>query len=123
MGEGGGGAWTIISGSCHPTQVVDGQCMRSSGWHLVRTAKTRNLIGIFFCCSWFSSAMLATMSDEDLGPKDPKKTEETPGSEILTGVPAKALEELEERLVKRILSRVAPDNPGEGPSKRMEKGE
>ena len=63
------------------------------------------------------------MSDEDSGPKDPKKTEETLGSEILAGVPAKALEELEERLVKRILSRVAPDDPGEGPSKRMEKGE
>ena len=38
----------------------------------------------------------------------------------VVGVPAKALEELEERLVKRILSRMAP---GEGTSEQAKKGE
>ena len=62
------------------------------------------------------------MSDHDSDPKDPKP-KDPKDSELTTGVSAKALEEMEERLVKRILSRVAPDDPGEGSSKQMEKGE
>ena len=65
------------------------------------------------------------MNDHDSEPKDPKPKDlkDGPESELTAGVSAKALEELEERLVKRILSRVAPDDPGEGSSKQMEKGE
>ena len=62
------------------------------------------------------------MSDHDSDPKGPKP-KDPKDSELTTGVSAKALEEMEERLVKRILSHVTPDDPGEGSSKQMEKGE
>ena len=45
------------------------------------------------------------------------------GEELETArLSAKALEELEERLVNKILSRVSSEDPGEGSSKQTEKG-
>ena len=60
------------------------------------------------------------MSDDEAVGKGPKKTVE----ELETaGLSTKMLEELEEQLVKKILSHVSPDNPGEGSSKQTEQGE
>ena len=54
--------------------------------------------------------------DEGAGKKTGEESE-------TAGLSAKALEELEERLVKKILSQVSSDDPGEGSSKQTEKGE
>ena len=59
----------------------------------------------------------AMCNDEGAGKKTGEESE-------TAGLSAKALEELEERLlVKKILSRVSSDDPGEGSSKQTEKGE
>ena len=64
------------------------------------------------------------MSNDSLKPKSGLKgDEEESESGAMEGVSAKALEELEERLVKRILSRVAPSDPGEGTSEQAKKSE
>ena len=61
------------------------------------------------------------MSDGNTEPKDPMEKGES-GDET-AGVSAKALDDLEEKIVKRILDRVAPEDPGEGSSKQLQKGE
>jgi hypothetical protein len=61
-----------------------------------------------------------TYGDMSDGEKDPKEVTKDGGP--AAGVSAKALDELEERILKRILKRVPPGNPGEGSSKQGEEG-
>ena len=82
--------------------------------HHVAPEQLENQRGSSYC--W-----LGNMSDGNTEPKDPTQKGESGGE--MSGVSAKALDDLEERIVKRILDRVAQRTRERAPVKQLQKGE